>query len=267
MMRLPIFAALLSAAAVSAAAAPVVLVPNRATYEVSLQHRSAGGLVAAHGRVVIEFRDVCDGWSTTQRMVADVTSEQGTVSRTDFLINAWESKDGREMRFDIANSTDGKLDERRRGRAGIALDGAGVVTLAEPKADEFPLPRGTLFPTGQTAAIVQLAQAGTNSFKGFVFQGGGKSDLYVSTAEIGAKATAAATDAERATDKSGLLKGAAAWPVLVSFFPNDAQSETPDYEVVSRLYANGINGSMSLVYSNYTLRATLTRIEPLPPDC
>jgi hypothetical protein len=253
------------AVAGSATTAPVTLVPNRAIYELSLAHTSAGGMIAAHGRIVIEFRDVCDGWTTTQRMLADMTDADGKVAREDFLVTAWESKTGREMRFDITNSVDGKLIERQRGRAKEDADGSGTVELAEPKATQFALPKGTEFPTSQAIDILQAAEARRNSTKAFVFQGGDKSALYLSTVLVGQKVPA--SQSEPVIDKTGLVKNVPVWPVLVSYFPNDAQTETPDYEVASRLYANGVIGSMSLIYSNYTLKATLTQLEPLPPAC
>jgi hypothetical protein len=256
---------LLLAATGSTAAAPVVLLPNRAVYELSLAHTSAGGVIAAHGRIAIEFRDVCDGWTTTQRMLADLTDADGRVGRADFLVTAWESKSGREMRFDITNSVDGKLIERQRGRAREAADGSGTVELAEPKAMQFALPRATEFPTSQVIDILQAADAEQTSTKGVVFQGGDKSDLYLSTVVMGRKTSQMQSDA--AIDKSGLLKNVPAWSVLISYFANDTQSETPDYAVASRLYANGVIGAMSLIYSNYTLKATLTQLEPLPRAC
>lgn len=249
----------------NAAAGPIAFAPNRAIYELSLAHTSTGGVIAAHGRVVIEFRDVCDGWTTTQRMLADMTDADGTVSREDFLVTAWEAKNDREMRFDITNSVDGKLVERQRGRAKIADDGSGTVELAEPKAMSFELPKGTEFPTGQATNILQVAQAGQTSTKAFVFQGGDGSALYLSTVLVGKKVPDA--QSEHPIDKSGIVRNMSAWPVLVGYFPKDAKSETPDYEVASRLYANGIIGSMSLIYSNYTLKATLAQVEPLPPAC
>jgi hypothetical protein len=263
MMR--VVALVLLAGAGSASAATVVLAPNRAIYELSLAHTSAGGAIAAHGRIVIEFRDVCDGWTTTQRLLADMTDADGKVAREDFLVTAWESKTGREMRFDITNSIDGKLIERQRGRAKEEADGSGIVELAEPKALQFALPKGTEFPTGQAVDILQAGLAAQTSAKAFVFQGGNKSALYLSTVLIGRKVTD--SQSEHPIDKTGLVKNVSAWPVLISYFPNDAQSETPDYEVASLLYANGVIGSMSLIYSNYTLKATLTQVEPLPPAC
>ena len=258
-------ALLLLTVAGSASAGPVALVPNRAIYELSLAHTTAGGVIAAHGRVVIEFRDVCDGWTTTQRLLADMTDADGKVAREDFLVTAWESKAGHEMRFDITNSVDGKLVERQRGRAKEDADGSGAVELAEPQTMQFPLPRGTAFPTSQAIEIIQAASTGKTSGKSFVFQGGDKSALYLSTVLIGRKVPDA--QFEHPVDKTGLVKNVPVWPVLVSYFPKDAQSETPDYQIASRLYANGVIGSMSMIYSNYTLKATLTQVEPLTATC
>lgn len=263
-MKLALGLALLAGVG-SASGAPIAPVPNRTIYELSLAHTNAGGLIAAHGRIVIEFRDVCDGWTTTQRMLADMTDADGKVSREDFLVTAWESKTGREMRFDITNSVDGKLIQRQRGRAKEEADGNGSVELAEPKVLQFALPKGTEFPTGQAIDILQAGLAAETSAKAYVFQGGDKSALYLSTVLIGHKVPDA--QSEHPIDKNGLVKNVSVWPVLVSYFPYDAQGETPDYEVASRLYANGIIGSMSLIYSNYTLKATLTQVEPLPPAC
>jgi hypothetical protein len=198
-------------------------------------------------------------------MLADMTDADGKVARDDFLVTAWESKTGREMRFDITNSVDGRLVERQRGRAKEEADGSGTVELAEPKVLRFALPKGAEFPTGQAVNILQAGLAVQPSTKAFVFQGGDKSALYLSTVLIGRKVTD--SQSEHPIDKSGLVKNEPAWPILISYFPNDAQSETPDYEVVSRLYANGVIGSMSLIYANYTLKATLTQVEPLPPEC
>jgi len=264
MKRVVALALVFPAIAANAIAAPVTLVPNRAIYELSLAHTSAGGMIAARGRIVIEFRDVCDGWATTQRMLADMTDADGKVARNDFLVTAWENKLGREMRFDITNSVDGQLVERQRGRA-IEADGGGTVDLAEPRTMTFELPNGTDFPTGQATAILQAAQTGQTSTKAFVFQGGDASALYLSTVLIGKRVPDSQN--EHPIDKTGVVKNVPAWPVLISYFPKDARSEAPDYEVASRLYANGVIGSMSLIYANYTLKATLTQVEPLPPAC
>lgn len=251
----------------SMAAMPLGLAPNRATYDLRLEHTSPGGAVAARGRLVIQFRDTCDGWSTAQRMVADLTDSDGAVRRSDFLIMAWESKDGRSMRFDVKSAYGGKLHKEKRGTATVDDTGQVTVTLLSPDRRQFTLPRGAEFPSQQIREIVHAAEQGQGMVKRLVFQGGDESDFYISTAVIGHTVQAAATQTERAVDKAGLLKNVAVWSTLVSYFANKRSADLPDYEVASRLYANGISGTMSLIYSRYALRATLARLEPLLPSC
>jgi hypothetical protein len=255
------------APALAAVPSPIHLASTRAVYDVALERTSGGDVVAARGRMAIDFRDVCDGWSTTQRLVADLTGSDGTPTRTDFFVTAWESRDGRTMRFDIADRRDGKTTSRQRGSAALDPDGAGHVTLVAGKPHEFSLPRGTQFPTAQILSILNAAEAGATTQRHIVFQGGDRSDLNFSTALIGHALPDAALAAARSAGRGSVMRGVPAWPVLTSFFPLAARAEEPDYEVATQLFANGVNGSMSLIYPTYTLRATLTRVESLPPRC
>ena len=246
----------------SGAAPPIKLVSNRQTFDVSLE-RTSGSVVAARGRTVIEFRVTCDGYRTLQRSVADLVSAHGDVTRTDFSSQYWESRDGRTMRFEIANRQDGKITESQKGTAALISNGTGRVALAS-RNTTISLPLGTIFPTGETLEVLNAAMKGAASVTRTVYQGGGHGALYISTATIGPPLAKPDTT-EDAKDASGMLKGVRAWPVLISFFPPDA--ETPDSEVATRMYANGLLGSLSLVYPDYTLRAHLTRVERLPSSC
>jgi hypothetical protein len=254
-------------AAVNIHAMPTHLVPNRAVYDLRLEHTSPGGAVAGRGRMVIQFRDTCDGWSTAQRMIADMTNADGVITRTDSLVATWESKDGKAMRFDVKSVNGGKSGKDKRGTAEVAGDGSVAVTLLSPVRRQFILPPGTIFPSQQTVELAGAASRGPGIVKRHVFQGGDEGDYYVSTTVIGHAAPAAATSDERAVDKTGLLRNVAAWSVLVSYFADKRSADLPDYEIASRLYANGIIGNMSLIYPRYTLHASLTRLEPLVTTC
>lgn len=249
------------------AAAPVRLVSNRAIYKVKLAHALPGGLIAVNGRTVIEFRNTCDGYETKQRFIADMTGPDNNVSRSDFVIEAWEAKTGHAMRFDITNMVDGQIAERYKGHASLDADGAGKVVLSVPVKKSFALPAGTILPAIQTLAVIRAAQAGKRSLNRTVFQGGDKTDLYFSTATMGAPVSAEVTNREAAA-AGDLLKGVRAWPVLMSYYPTNADAVSPEYEIAARLYANGVLGAMSMVYSRFTLRATLQKVERLStPSC
>lgn len=269
MNRVIVVAAALGVAALTIGAGPfpIHLASNRAVYDVSLERTSGGDVIAAHGRMAVEFRDTCDGWSTTQRMIADMTGSDGSQNRTDFFVTAWESKDGHTMRFDVGDTHNGKPKSRQRGSAVLEASGEGRAVLASGKPAQFLLPRGTEFPTEQTLAILSAAQAGGKTLKHLVFQGGDPTNLDFSTATIGAASPPARLAADRRADRSGLLKNVSARPALISFYPVGSKAAAPDYEVATELYANGVSGSMSLIYPTYTLRATLTRLEALHPSC
>ena len=258
-------ASLLAGSAV--AADNVKLEPHRAIYEISLAHTSPGGVVAATGRTVIEFRDQCIGWSTTQRFVADMTNSQGDPTRTDFIASSYESKDERAMRFTLKNSIDGKTSQRFVGLATLAGSGRGTVELSVPRGKNFALPVGVMLPTQQTLEVLRAAQAGESGIHELVFQGGDKSNLYDATATIGRPATAVETGEDHDADKDHMLEGKSARSVLISYFPYKSRASAPDYEVAYRLYSNGVVSKMSLIYAKFTLRATLTRLEKLPVDC
>jgi hypothetical protein len=254
--------AILLAAGAFHAAPSVKLVSNRETFDVSLE-RTSGSVVAAHGRTVIEFRALCDGYSTVQRSMADMVSAHGEATRTDFTTRYWESRDGRKMRFEIANRQNGKITDGQKGVAALISNGTGRVALAS-RHTVFSLPYGTLFPTGETLDILRAAVKGESSLTRTIYQGGNKSALHFSTATIGPP-LANANATEDVKDPAGMLRGVRAWPVLISFFSPDA--EMPDSEIATRIYANGLLGSLSLVYPDYTLRARLTRVERLPSSC
>src|ERR1700742_1209807 len=98
-----LMAAAPAVAAPATATAPLSLLSHRAQYDVTLASTRPGGAVAVHGRTVLEFRDACTGWTTTQRFIADMTDAKGTDAHTDFIVSSSEDKPGKIIRFKIQN--------------------------------------------------------------------------------------------------------------------------------------------------------------------
>ena len=265
MKRFFVAAAVLTIAA-SASAAPVALTPHRAFYDVTLASTKPGGVVAVRGRTVLEFRDACTGWTTTQRFIADMTDGKGEDAHTDFIVSSSEDKAGKIIRFKIRNLVNGKTTQRFEGIGTLAAAG-GEVRMTAPRGQRFDLPDGTLLPTQLTMAVLHAAATGVHSFHETVFQGGDRTNLYDTTTVIGRPATPAQRAVDNAADPTGLLRDVAAWPTLVSYFPHDSTDERADYEMAYRLYANGVVASMTLIYPNFTMKAELTRLERLAAHC
>jgi hypothetical protein len=190
-----------------------------------------------------------------------VTYADGRPIRTDFVIETWESADGRTLRFHVRNAQSGDGTETHEGVATLAANGSGQVTFTT-KEKSFPLPRGTMFPNAFSRAMFEAARKGQDLGNRLVFQGGGRSALVIAAVKTG---HALANPRETAMDPAGLLKGAAAWPILISYFTGNG--ELPTSEVAAHQYANGLLGSFSLVYPQFSLRATLVRVERLPSSC
>src|SRR5579862_8076707 len=214
--------------AVSGEADP--LIPHRAIYDISLDRTTGSDVLTARGRMAVQFKNTCDGWSTAQRLIADMTDSKGVVTRTDYFVTAWESKDGRDMRFDVSNMRDGKPLSRERGEATLDADGSGKVQFTNGKLGSFPLPKGTEFPTTEMLDIVHAAQRGQSSFKHIVFQGGGRESLNLSTAVIQKPSDPAKLTPDLSVDRVNLLRGTDVWTVLISYFSLNARIEQPDYE-------------------------------------
>ena len=237
------------------------LLSTREIYDTSLS-RTAGYLLSARGRTVVETHTGCHGGTRTlQRSLADVTYKDGQPIRTDFVIDTWESIDGRTLRFHVSNTQTGNGTEKHSGVATLAKGGDGRVTFTS--ADKpFGLPRGVVFPGAFSRALLNAATNGHDLANRQVFQGGGRNALVTAAARISPRV---ASVGENSRDPDHLLKGAAAWPILISYFPDE--TELPASEVAANLYANGVLGSLSLVYPQFALRAKLVRIERLHSPC
>ncbi|MEE8560076.1 MAG: DUF1849 family protein, partial [Alphaproteobacteria bacterium] len=58
------------------------------------------------------------------------------------------------------------------------------------------------------------------------------------------------------------------WRMRLAFFPVQSAAPEPDYELGVRLFDNGVAGDLVLDYGDFTLLATLERIEALAkPAC
>lgn len=242
--------------------ATVKLVSNREIFDVSLE-KTAGSVAAVQGRTVLEFRVACGGYRTSQRSIADVVNSQGDIVHTDFITRFWESRDGHSMHFEVLNRQDGRTTDNEKGSARLDSDGTGKVTFVH-EGQPFILPRDTVFPTTETLEILSTAARGPSNIARNVFQGGGQDAVYFSTATIG-PALATRSAGEDARDPGHLLRNVRAWPVLIGFF--SPKADVPESEVAMHLFANGLLGSLSLVYPEYTLRAHLRRAERLPSSC
>jgi hypothetical protein len=262
-----ILGAALAALALPRCAAAFEITPHRALYDLSLRSAKANsGVADAHGSMLLEWGDSCDGWTVEQRYKLTVLYNENGESELSVSFTTWESKDGLTYRFFVRKLRDGDLTDELRGRASIAGAGeAGKATFTQPEQQDIPLPKGTIFPTEHTIEIIKAAEAGKRFFTRDVFDGGefeGPSEI---TAVIGAEQPAAAPDAVPPA-KADTFKRPS-WPVRLAYYKLGSSGSEPDYEVGMRLHSNGVADGMALDYGDFSVKARLTQIEALPPGC
>lgn len=251
--------ALAQPAATSMAAVAARIQPHRAIYTMSLASARNGSKVSdVRGRMMFEWADACDGWTTEQRFQLRFVYSEGDDMAMNTNYTTWESKDGLRYRFNVRKLVNGEVDEEVRGEANLNRDGAGTAQFAKPEPQEMELPAGTMFPTAHTLAILDHAERKDPFFTRTIFDGSdaeGPTEVSTVVGKPGVPKDAG---------KDSLLKVGKAWPIRMAFFPTQSDSAQPEYEMSLHLLENGIAESMQIDYGDFTVNAVLDKIEALP---
>jgi len=256
--------------ALAGTADAVDIAPHRALYSMSLASaKQDSGVVGVEGTMSFQWGETCDAWTVEQRYKMKMRyAEDSDVDLTSSFVTV-EAKDGQSYRFWERKLKDGELDEEVRGQASLAGPGlGGTAEFTKPEAKTIDLAPGVLFPTAHTILLIERAAAGDSFVVRKVLDGASEDNAVDVTAVIGGPQTAE-VGAGEAKLKSPLL-ARPSWRARLAFFPPEGTPDTdkPDYEIGMRLLDNGVSRDMLLDYGDFTVRAVLDEIEPLPkPSC
>ena len=240
------------------------LTPHRASYVLSMKKASgSSGIISVRGALIYEMAEACDGWTVSHRMRIKVTHRSGKdiAMETDF--SSWETKDGREFRFESNSQHNGKSIENISGRAELKGPGkGGEAIFSAPKKRRLALPPGTLFPVAHTVVILKRAMAGNQLTWKLVFDGTSDDGLYGVNAFVGAPA-------EPKSDSPVPLFGERrSWPLKLAYFSHGKDSPEPLFQSAMRLNEVGISDDMVIDYGRFSLNAKLKQVDALPkPNC
>jgi hypothetical protein len=245
-------------------AGAVTLQSHVGVYELTMsKNRSDSGISGVSGRLVLRVTDSCDGFAQSQRMVLLTTSADGEEIVRDFNFDSWESGDGTKIRFDSVDTANGAVQGRHTGRADLRGNGGeGKVIFSEPAPGELALEAGTVFPTEHFRILIDAALGGRQSVERRVYDGSGPDGLYDAVAWISEPG-----GPTRDADVSDQLEDGGAWNVHLAYFKPATNNSLPEYEIAFRLHENGVASDLELDYGTFALKARLTRLEFLPPDC
>lgn len=242
------------------------IVPHRAAYSLSLgSARPNSGITGIDGVMVFDWSAVCEGWTLNQRMTFRIYDSDGQAIENDISFSSFESADGRNYRFSVRTVVDNEVTEQLRGRAERAGDGAanggGRAVFSEPDGESVELPPGTVFPTEHTRMLIARAAAGDRSMARMVFDGATLDGAFDTNAVIAQEVTGDPPSGPNIA--AGLVSGRS-WRVRIAYFKTGDGATEPDYELSMRLFENGVGGDFLFEYGEFSIRARLDRLEPLP---
>ena len=252
---------------VSAQDNPVVLVPHRAIYDLSLgQTRENAQVVGVRGRILYDFDgNACDGYTLQFRQVSELDSGEGKISTSDLRSTTWEGGDAKSFKFTSQNFVDQNLVDSVDGHAehGVA---ATAVDLAKPKHKTLDIDARVVFPTEHMVRVIEAARAGKTILNFPVYDGSDTGDkVYDTLTVIGRKLAPGERKHGDAADAEPKLANVPRWPVTISYFDKTKGQKTteqmPVYAIGFELYENGISRALSLDYNDFVVLGKLSSLE------
>jgi len=243
------------------AAFAIELAAHHAEYKLKLGDQRGGDVSSGSGTMTYEVIDACDGWAVRQRLEMKLTNHDGQDINMVSDYTTFEAKDGHSLQFHMRQTTDQAVTSEVAGDAVIDHPGGGgTVTYTLPEAATKTLPEGVLFPTAHTVAILEAAQAGKKFlalplFDGTSADGAQDSSIVINTWNEPTKTSFAA------------LANMPSGRVHIAFFDRDAASQSPDYEVSMRYWANGIADGLTMDFGDFVMDGKLDQLVVAKPGC
>jgi hypothetical protein len=250
---------------------PIVLVPHRAIYDLSLgEARGNSQIAAVRGRIVYNFGgSACSGYTLEFRQVSELDTGEGSASQSDLRSKTWEAADAKSFKFTSENFIDNKLVTSVDGVAehGIA---ATAVTLTKPVNKSFKLDPGIVFPSEHMVRVIAAARTSTSTLDFPVYDGSENGEKTFDTLTvIGHEIALGERQHDDAAASEPKLAALAHWPVIISYFERkkapQAGEQTPDYSIGFELYENGISRALTLDYNDFVVKGRLSSLEIMQP--
>lgn len=252
--------ALPAAAAPDAASVAARLAAHRATYKLRLGS-ARGDVVAAGGSMTYEVSDACDGWASHQRLQMTLTNRDGQNVQMVSDYTTFETKDGRQLRFRMRQTTDEAVTEQVEGDARLDRSGGtGQVHYRVPADKTLPLPQGTLLPMMHTATIIAAAEQGRKFLSVPLFDGTGPDGAQDSSIVV------TSWDGPRPA-RYAPLSALPSGRVHVAFFERAKAETLPDYEVAMRYWENGVADDLQMDFGQFVMEGDLAEFTLLPSHC
>jgi hypothetical protein len=228
---------------------------HHAAYVLTLKSSQDQGVLSASGTMTYDITDACSGYTTSQRLVINLTNRDArdVTMVSDYAI--FETKDGTKLSFHTRQTTSGTVTEQLDGTATLDRSGgAGHADFTTPQRKRVALPEGTLLPNAHTLAILQAASTGKRFLSMPLFDG---------TGEDGAQDTFVTIEGWQPphTAQWTALAALPSARVHVAFFDRDQGTEMPNYEIGMRYFGNGVADDLAMNFGDFVMAGKLTVFE------
>lgn len=239
--------------------------PHRAVYDISLLDADErSGIDAMSGKMVYEFTgSPCQGYQTDFRFVTTVEGN-GSSQLSDQRTKSFEDPDGKTFVFSTQTFTDEKRDKDLEGVA-EQIDGSVVVTIDKPDQKDVMLGKA-IFPVTHMVEVINRALRGDAIYEARIFDASDDADeIMLATTMIGKSAAATESSSEHAVLDKGA--GKKSWPITTSYYKATAKTDSlPEYQMTMTLHDNGVTHGLTMRYSGFALKGTMTAFEALPAE-
>jgi hypothetical protein len=246
---------------------PIILVPHRAIYDLSLSETRGNSQVASvRGRILYDFGgNACEGYSLEFRQVSELDSGEGKVSTSDLRSTTWEDAASKSFKFHSENYVDENLTETVDGHAEHSAT-TTTVSLSKPGEKKVDFDPAVVFPTEHMVRAIAGGRAGKSILDFPVYDGSESGDKVFDTLSvIGRKIGPNERNHDDAAANEPKLANVPRWPVTISYFDNaknkETSEQTPAYAISFELYENGISRALSLDYNDFVVTGKLTSLE------
>lgn len=250
------------------------LVSHKALYSVTMTNARAGGeYLDVSGKMLLQFTDACDGWTTNQKSLLRTLLADGSEENSNSDFTSWESKAGDSYTFSVRQVQGNDVTEFRGRAKRSGANGSGTAEYTKPERKIYRLPPHFFFQTAQQIRLLEYAKKGDKFFNGALFdgsEGGGAAQFNA----VVLKSMAAPEHKVKS-----VLLDVPAHRVRIAFYPPEGTNpdgarvsaetgEQPEYEMTMTLHDNGVVSDYDYDYDEFSVHGRLEAIETVNrPHC
>lgn len=247
------------------AALAAAVVPHRAVYDLKLLRSSQGAAIGAvSGLMAYEVSgSECDGWTVNFRLVNQFDYKEGNSRLIDSQSSSWETGDGLTMNYSQKEFVDSKQEsEKRLSVTRAEKDGPGEGVINLPAVKNFTIAPETIFPMRHQLRLMEAAEKGEVRDTSLVYDGSDEDKTVRAISSIGKKVNAGESKEDVANQAAAALQAMPSWPVSIGYYStDDANVETPIYEISFDMYQNGVSTGLVMDYGEFALEGKLKNLE------